>query len=354
MKKILLMMLGALISVSTFAHDFEYEYKGQILKYSVLDEDAKTVEVAANQSVSGALEIPSKALDGESEYNVTTIGQSAFYNCSSLNMVSIPVGVTSIGNSAFSGCQGMYSVKIPEGIISIGESAFYSCSRLTSITIPESVSSIGSSAFKGCQNLGSVTIPAGVTSIGEQTFYYCLNLRSVTIHGEITSIGKGTFCWCSSLISVDFPESVTSIGEAAFSHCDHLLSIIIPAGITSISERAFYGCSHLTSVIYLANDVFFEGNDDIFDEDNFEKATLYLTENGMRQYSYISPWKYFKNVKVYDPAGIDDVVADFDADKPYEVYNLSGVKVAADCTDGLLPGLYIRRQGSKAEKIIIE
>jgi hypothetical protein len=35
---------------------------------------------------------------------VTSIGNSAFSECSSLTYITIPNSVTSIGNSAFSGC----------------------------------------------------------------------------------------------------------------------------------------------------------------------------------------------------------------------------------------------------------
>ena len=48
-------------------------------------------------------------------------------------------------------------------ITSIGEKAFYRCTSLTSVTFPDSVTSIGEYAFDGCSSLTSVTIPEGVT-----------------------------------------------------------------------------------------------------------------------------------------------------------------------------------------------
>ena len=42
--------------------------------------------------------------------------------------------------------------------MSIGEYAFYGCSSMTNVTIPDSMTSIGYWAFSGCYNVRSVTI----------------------------------------------------------------------------------------------------------------------------------------------------------------------------------------------------
>ena len=68
---------------------------------------------------------------------------------------------------------------ITYSVTSIGDYAFYYCSSLTSITIPNSVTSIGGGAFQYCSSLTSVTIPNSVTSIGEQAFLGCSSLKTV-------------------------------------------------------------------------------------------------------------------------------------------------------------------------------
>ena len=179
--------------------------------------------------------------------SVTSIGDYAFYDCSSLTSVTIGNSVTSIGGSAFYHCSSLTSVTIGNSLTSIGDYAFYDCSSLTSVTIPNSVTSIGGSAFRSCSSLTSVTIGNSVTSIGERAFYGCSSLTSITIPNSVTSIGDEAFGWCSSLTSITIPNSVTSIGREAFYHCSSLTSVTIGNSVTNIGFGAFMMTS-LTSV----------------------------------------------------------------------------------------------------------
>ena len=110
-----------------------------------------------------------------------------------LKSVTIPAGVTTIGGSAFKECSELTDVKMPAGVTRIGDNAFAWCWELRNVIIPEGVDRIGNGLFEQCANLESVTIPASVTSIGECAFDYCDALTSVTISANVTSIGKGAF-----------------------------------------------------------------------------------------------------------------------------------------------------------------
>jgi len=231
------------------------------------------------------------------EDGVTSIGNDAFYNCSEITIITIPVSVTSIDSYVFERCSGLTEInvdsnnpaytsvdgvlfnkdeteilcypigktettyEIPYGVTGIGNRAFYFCDSLESITIPDSVTSIGIFAFRDCSSLVSIILPNGVTSIGESAFEYCSSLIEINVDSNnpaYTSVDGVLFnkdeteilCYpCGKIeTTYEIPEGVTGIGDGVFSDCNKLTSITIPASVTNIGNRAFFGCGGLASI----------------------------------------------------------------------------------------------------------
>ncbi len=264
--------------------------------------------------------------------SVSSIGDGAFFNCSSLTSVTIPNSVTSIGDYAFQYCSSLTSVTIGNSVTSIGNWAFSLCTSLTSVTIPNSVTSIGSDAFSRCSSLTSIdvaadnanycsvdgvlfnkdmttliqypigntrtsyTIPNSVTSIGGEAFRECTSLTSVTIPNSVTSIGEYAFSHCYSLTSVTIPNSVTSIGNRAFQNCTSLTSVTIGNSVTSIGRYAFLHCSSLTSVTNEATtpQAIYSS---VFAKVEISKIPLYVPAQSVELYKAADVWKKFASIQ---------------------------------------------------------
>ena len=256
---------------------------------------------------------------------VTSIGDSAFFDCTSLTSVTIPDSVTSIGEYAFYNCTSLTSVTIPNSVTSIGEYTFYNCTSLTSVAIPDSVTSIGEYAFSHCTSLTSVTIPDSVTSIGRYAFYYCTSLTSVTIPDSVTSIGEYAFYDCTSLTSVTIPDSVTSIGYKAFGSCESLTSVTIPDSVTSIGDGAFSCCTSLTSVT-IPNSVTSIGDSAFYDCTSLTSVTIpnSVTIIGVAAFSCCTS---LTSVTIPDSVTIIGGSAFFDCDNLTDVY-YTGTEIA--------------------------
>ena len=144
---------------------------------------------------------------------VTSIGNFAFYNCTSLTSITIPDSVTSIELAAFNNCNNLTSITIPDSVTSIGDSAFELCNKLSSITLSNNITSIGNWAFHGC-HLTSITIPDSVTSIGAMAFYSCSNLQTISLSCK-SSLKKSDFGDKANLVSYTNQHLLTKTAAKA-------------------------------------------------------------------------------------------------------------------------------------------
>lgn len=283
------------------------------IKYELnLDTQSATV-ISSTPKYEGDINIPSCVAHSSIEFDVTSIGDEAFFQCSALTSITIPDTVTSIGHYAFKNCSALNAIIIPNSVMSIGKETFSHCSALTSIVwnarkyknfyssydtpfcnirsqitsfaFGDSVEHIPAHLCNGMNNLTSVTIPISVTSIADWAFQNCSALTSITIPERVTSIGKYSLNGCTALTSIIwnatdystwdktnhcpvspfyeirsqitsfiFGEKVEHIPAAICCGMKNLTSVTIPNGVTFIGNKAFSGCFSLTSVIWNAKE----------------------------------------------------------------------------------------------------
>ncbi len=196
---------------------------------------------------------------------ITVLDSRVFQSCSSLTEVSLPETLTSIKNYAFDGCTGLEKVELPDSVVSISGYAFRNCTKLSDVklssgwvTTPTYNSNSTSSGegssdyvspFAGCTALTDIVIPEGMTAIPKYAFRGMTAQLQITFEGAVESIGAYAFADCTGLKTITLQASMTAVGSHAFSGCTALETIEFSAVLTEIGSKGFYGCSSLGEIM---------------------------------------------------------------------------------------------------------
>jgi hypothetical protein len=297
MKKIFTLFITTICIIKFYAINFQVDG----IYYNTINENEVGVAYGAPSTVfpntyTGDIVIPAIVTYNDTTYNVTSIEDYAFYQCTGLTSITIPASIKSIGDMAFFGCsalnktiytgdianwcaikfitftanpinysQNLYinnqelkDLVIPNTVESIGDFAFFGFTTLSSISIPTSVKNIGSGALAHCSGLTSITIPSSVTNIGDGVLYGSIGLTSIVVESGNTIYDSRNNCNAiietanNKLISgcrnTIIPNNIECIGSSAFRDYSNLTSIAIPTSVKSIEYSAFRDCKNLTSI----------------------------------------------------------------------------------------------------------
>ncbi len=168
------------------------------------------------------LEIPS-SYEGKP---VVGIQESAFFNYSVIESITIPDGIAFIGDKAFFGCENLKNLTLPDSVTFVGELCFNSCSNLDAIKLSNGITTLKKGSFQGCESLTSILLPSTIKTIEADVFRGCTQLTSLTLPNEIFSIGEFAFSGCENLAGINLPNSLSFVGEYAFNECKKLILTI--------------------------------------------------------------------------------------------------------------------------------
>ena len=248
----------------------------------------KTAKVLKN-NYEGNIVIPQIVSYKGNEFQITSLEDSCFKNCSNLTSITLPEGITSLGYECFRGCSSLTSITLPEGITSLGEYCFRGFSSLTSITLPKGITSLRAGCFSRCSSLTSITLPEGITSLRNHCFHGCSSLTSITLPKGITSLENACFYDCTSLTSLTLPEGITSLGDGCFSGCSSLTNISFPSSLKKLYDNIFKYATQNKRIIINATtppDIRSYGDYAFIDSN----CTLYVPKNYLATYKNTSPW----------------------------------------------------------------
>lgn len=216
---------------------------------------------------------------------VTTIGDGAFMDCTSLTTITLPYFIARIGNSAFENCTALATFTTMDGADSktaalrtIGDRAFFGNTSLNNVDVntTKGVNTIGVSAFENCEQLATINL-SGVTRfvegvfrnakalksvtmsanasiyVGQEAFRNCVTLSDIT--ARIAAVDDGAFRNCISLRAITFVSSgIEYIGSNAFNGCVLIQKVSIPSSVVAIGDSAFDGCRGITSLTFESNE----------------------------------------------------------------------------------------------------
>lgn len=155
--------------------------------------------------------------------------EKSYQGYTSIKKIIIPKNIKTIGANYLSGCINLKTVKFLRNseLTSLGNWAFAEDSSLLKIYLPDKLQNIGKGAFQNCAALQKIVLPASISTIQQSAFYKCSSLQSLKLnHTKITELPDSVFSSCSNLKRVFLPKTLTSIGSNAFQDCNSLEKII--------------------------------------------------------------------------------------------------------------------------------
>ena len=308
---------------------------------------------------------------------VSIIPDYAFHSCSKLTSVTIPNSVTSIGDYAFKGCTALTEVDL-NSVLNLGDKAFSGCTGLKSVSMLKA-KSVNATAFEGCTTIETLMLPYEWSTDFKMDLSGTTQLRTLYIGENIASIPDNILVNNKLLFDV-YSNATTppSIGNATFgSETFTYATLYVPQGSVD-AYKAATGWSRFDDiqempyqVVVKDKKVSVECNKTLTVSATVTPATATtapikwysldntiatvttdgvvtgMAEGGVTLLAYCDGITSTMKVIVKKFDGVEDVMADDPTElSEFDVYNLQGIRVRANCTKEQLSelshGIYAR------------
>ena len=267
--------------------------------------------------------------------------------------VTLPSTITAIDEYALA-CRSVKEIKLHEGVEKIGQYAF-SFALLSSIEIPASVTFLGEAFVSWIPGLKKITVAEGNTCCkfvndalynADMTLFYMVlpGNNKIEIAETVTRIGNHAI-ESTELETLVIPDNVREIGIQAIIDNPKLKTVVIGSGVEEIGIMALDENKSLEA-IYLRRETPAEIQEDLFEDEYYDKVTLYVPTGTKEAYAIAPYWGKFKTIEEFTPTDLRHV--NFKTECAGEqVYGVDGSRRAT-----LRRGLNILRSKGETRKVI--
>ena len=244
--------------------------------------------------------------------------------------VTLPSTITSIDECALA-CPSVKEIKLHEGVEKIGNDAF-SFTSLSSIEIPASVTFLGEAFVSRIPGLKKITVAEGNTCCkfvndalynADMTLFYMVlpGKNKIEIAETVTRIGNHAI-ESTELETLVIPDNVREIGIQAIIDNQKLKTVVIGSGVEEIGIMALDENKSLEA-IYLRRETPAEIQEDLFEDEYYDKVTLYVPTGTKEAYAIAPYWGKFKTIEEFTPTDLRHVKAETEVVEG-QIYSVDG------------------------------
>ena len=346
---------------------------------------------------------------------LTAIGWGVFSGCAILDEVILPETVTRIENEAFRGTD-LRDIEFAAGVKEIGARAFADSRRMVTANLPEGLENVADGIFSGNTRLVSASVPASAKTVGTLLFDGCVRVATISSASSTApSAASNAFQslrtkYVTLIIPQDAYRAYLNAPEwGRFQTLKNGLPVIIPeeVEVSAVNEEDYQDLLRDDYLEQVAEEAAEEDTPEeedapeVADRAARRAAQRAATQEGrsfarvfngagltpgtvtrvfintkgdqtvaavllnnvditstMEGNSVVIPVEAAGSLEIrLAESGVEGIGAEtvgkIDFAAPYEVYNLSGVKVGNDTTT-LAAGMYIIRQNGNSMKMAIK
>lgn len=260
-----------------------------------------------------------KTIDGILyDYNATTLYKCPAYR-KDVTKVKLPETLKTITVGAMMYCEYFTEITLPEGLEVIEAEAFRSCIKVEEFYIPSTVKEIkNGNAFANCANLKNFKVADTNAAYCNWNGHLYTKDKKILVNYSSSVIDVMNFVDNKELVSVTFSDKIEHLGSEIFSITKSVQELYIGSAMKDMYSNTFSGCNEVKKVtvncqtppvIKVAEDEF---EDDLFNENVYEGAVLFVPKGTLAAYKAAPVWKNFSDIKELDQpvtSSVDNIEA---------------------------------------------